>query len=643
MLLVAAGGALWLGGSRAVAWAIEHPVSAMIGRQILIEGPLTIAWGAPTRIVAEDVHVANADWGSEPDMFSAKRLEVEIFARTLVWGPTRIPLISLEGAKLLLETSKDGKRNWDFGASAAAPKKRREFPELQHFTVADSEFVFHNGETDAHTELGIAKLDLQEPDPKSPVKIAAEGTFQKAPIRIAGTVGPIAELRSSEQPYRVKLEGAIDQIRLAVDGTIGEPLDFVDVDVRLSLRGAKLHELASSLGVPLPELPDFRSTAKLRGGNGRWALDALTMRTGRSDLEGGITIDTTGKVPQIVANLTSKFIDLADFNGLVGAKPQRSSAPAKPPDPGDRVIPDTPIPVQKLPGLNAELNYDATGIKSTGGLPLERVSLGLTLKDGELELRRLRFHAAQGDVDLSFHFTPFTKDGPPRLNANIDIRHIDLHQLLSGPSMPEFVKQTAGTVGGFIKIDTRGASLREFLAHMDGDASLFMQNGQLSQLLEQIVPINVLAALGVYVLGGKPVQINCFVSRFDIKQGIATATALLFDTENDTVVGEGNVNFADETLYLRLVPYNKKFTVVSLRSPVDVRGTFKKPEYHVEVGKLAARLAAAVGLGVLFPPAALLPLIDVGLGEHNACSQAYAAQRPPGNPEPKTGTSTPPR
>jgi uncharacterized protein involved in outer membrane biogenesis len=188
--------------------------------------------------------------------------------------------------------------------------------------------------------------------------------------------------------------------------------------------------------------------------------------------------------------------------------------------------------------------------------------------------------------------------------------------------MPDMVKQTAGTAGGFIKIDTSGVTMREFLQRMNGDAGIFMENGQLSQLLEQIAPINVLGALGVYVLGGKPVQINCFVSRFDIKQGTATAATLLFDTVNETIVGEGNVNFADETPYLRLVPYNKSFTVVTLRSPVDVRGTFKKPQYHIEAGGLAARLGAAVGLGILFPPAALLPLVDTGLGDNNACSKA---------------------
>ena len=275
-----------------------------------------------------------------------------------------------------------------------------------------------------------------------------------------------------------------------------------------------------------------------------------------------------------------------------------------------------------------------------GGLPIERVRLGLQLKDGEIRVKPLRFRIAQGDVDLNLGFTPFTASGPPHLTADIDIRHVDLHQLLGGPSMPDIVRQAAGTVGGFVKIDTSGVSTSEFLARMNGDAGIFMGNGQLSQLLEQLAPIDVLGALGVYARGDKPVPINCFVSRFDIKSGVATASTMLVDTPDDQIVGKGSLNFADETIALSLTPRNKNFTVVSLRTPVDIGGTFKKPDFHLKAAGLVARLGAAVGLGILFPPAALLPLIDTGLGEKNACAKAYAEQPPPGNPPPPSGSST---
>jgi AsmA family protein len=232
------------------------------------------------------------------------------------------------------------------------------------------------------------------------------------------------------------------------------------------------------------------------------------------------------------------------------------------------------------------------------------------------------------------------------------VRHVDLHELLHDAGT-KLLTQTAGIVGGFIKIDTAGTSTRELLAAMNGDAGIFMENGQISALLQQLAPINVLGALGVYVAGDKPVPINCLVSRFDIKSGVATASTLVLDTPDTNIAGSGNLNFASETIYLSLTPRNKSLTAVSLRTPVDIQGTFGKPAFNVEAGGLAARLGATIGLGIVFPPAAILPLVDIGLGESNTCSAAYAA-RPAGETTsekkdaagakqaPAAGSSTPP-
>ena len=52
-------------------------------------------------------------------------------------------------------------------------------------------------------------------------------------------------------------------------------------------------------------------------------------------------------------------------------------------------------------------------------------------------------------------------------------------------------------------------------------------------------------------------DINCGVSGFDIQEGIAKVSALVVDTPNISVVGEGQVNLRDETPDLALKPYSK--------------------------------------------------------------------------------------
>ena len=163
LLAVGAGVALYFGGGEAVKWVLEHPGSTLIGREIKIGGTVGVHWGAPTRVVINDIHVANASWDSEHEMFAAKRLELRIFARTLIFAPTLIPVLRLDGAKLLLETSGDGEGNWKFGNGA--PKKRTEFPHLQHFEVNSGELIYHNGKTKAESDLGVGHLALDDPDP----------------------------------------------------------------------------------------------------------------------------------------------------------------------------------------------------------------------------------------------------------------------------------------------------------------------------------------------------------------------------------------------------------------------------------------------------------------------------------------------
>jgi AsmA family protein len=642
-LLAVATAALWFDGGPIIAWAINHPVSASMGRQIRVAGPLTIRWGSPSRIVAETVSVANAPGAKTPTMFRAKRVAIEFYPSSLFSGPTQVSRLEIDDANLQLETSPQGVGNWKF--TTAAPQHREHFPVLQHFVVRNSALEWRNGRTGARTMIDVTALDLDAPNATSPVKITGEGRFQQLPVRLSATVGPLQQLRNPAKAYPVAVWSRLGGMDLAIDGTVMKPLDFSGVDFRLSLQGATLKELADALSLPLPELPQFRGTAKLRGGEGDWRLDALSLALGKSDLEGGIAIDTNAKVPEVTANLTSSYIDLADFAGAVGATPAHAPAYQPKPSPSGRIIPDTPIAIHKLPGIDARIAFYGTRIRSTSGLPLQRVTLDLGLKNGVLTLKPLRFHVASGDLDLTMSFTPWIKAGAPRLDADLAISQVDLHQLFASPTYPAPLHETRGKVGGFVRIATTGVSLRQFLARMDGDAGIFMENGQFSLLLQKIAPIDVLESLGVLLTGDQPLPINCFVSHFNIKQGVATASTFVFDTAETNVVGAGNINFDSETLYLDLKPDNKHPTPLSLRTPIEVRGTFRKPSFGVNPTGILARLGAAVGLGIAFPPAAILPLIDTGLGPQNACSRAYAhaPQSPAGTPAPLSGGSTPPR
>ena len=65
-------------------------------------------------------------------------------------------------------------------------------------------------------------------------------------------------------------------------------------------------------------------------------------------------------------------------------------------------------------------------------------------------------------------------------------------------------------------------------------------------------------------------KFKCLVTAFDIKKGIATNTALLFETEKIVIKGGGKINLQDETIDMQIEPKPKDASLLSLAVPIDI-------------------------------------------------------------------------
>ena len=97
-----------------------------------------------------------------------------------------------------------------------------------------------------------------------------------------------------------------------------------------------------------------------------------------------------------------------------------------------------------------------------------------------------------------------------------------------------------------------------------------------------------------------------------------------------TINVEGSINLANETLDLTIHPHSKGIRILSLRSPLYLRGTLEQPEAGVEKGPLLARGVGATVLAVVAAPAAALAaMIAPSRDNANACTGVLAAMRKP--------------
>lgn len=95
---------------------------------------------------------------------------------------------------------------------------------------------------------------------------------------------------------------------------------------------------------------------------------------------------------------------------------------------------------------------------------------------------------------------------------------------------------------------------------------------------------------------------------------LAIDTGLIDTTDTRFAVG-GTVHFGNERIDMRLLAHPKDVSLFSVRAPLILEGTFRNPDFHPAWTGLLARGAAALALGAVAPPAALLAFVEPGLGE----------------------------
>jgi hypothetical protein len=121
--------------------------------------------------------------------------------------------------------------------------------------------------------------------------------------------------------------------------------------------------------------------------------------------------------------------------------------------------------------------------------------------------------------------------------------------------------------------------------------------------------------------GRDDVALNCMVARFDISGGIATARALLLDSDLVTMSGSGTINLGTEGVALELVPKPKDVSLLNLATPIDVGGRLSHPTFAPN--RLALAKNVAIGAATVANPMfALVPMVLDSGSDKNGCAVA---------------------
>ncbi len=415
---------------------------------------------------------------------------------------------------------------------------------------------------------------------------------------------------------------------VTVDCTLPGATVIDGAKLATTARGDNIAHLFDFIGVAVPETRAYRLAATMVKQGGNYDFTSLRGVFGASDIAGRLSVKTpqnSGERLYMSADLRTRTLDILDAGPFFGWSPQqaaKSGAVVGTVAGTPRVLPDAPLRIEAIKKFDADVKYRVTTVRAKN-FPISNIGLTLDLDHSLLKLSPLTFDVAGGKLwsDISIN---------ARVPAVITSYDIKLSPTPMGKLLGRFGVEesgTTGTISARIKMTGTGDSVRRSLATSDGRIAVVVPKGQLWTRNIQLAEIDV----GTYVtklLGKKlkkPVDINCGLVAFTVRNGIAAADPILIDTTKNVIIGRGGFSFRTEALDLAFRADGKTFSLFSGQSPVGINGVFAKPGFQIISPQLLTRAGAGLGLLAVAPPAAVLAFVDVGDAKSAACGPVLSA------------------
>ena len=600
-VLFAAGILFLFFGLHTLKGPIERAVLEATGRELSIED-LRPAWDwVHPRFRAEGVRFANPAWAKDEYLLEADVVEVTVSLLPLLRGKVVLPLVHLENPVLNLQQDAEGRKTWILEKDPEPEKESR--IQVQRLTL-DHGLLSYD---DAAREISLT-ADLNTD--ATGLQFSAVGKYHGLPSLAKGHAGPVLALRDPDgEPYPLKGEAKIGDTVIKVDGKINELVGLAGIDMAIELSGRSMDDLYRVIGVALPSTPPYSTSGRLIRGKDLVRYENFTGKVGGSDLRGTLQFDTRGERPVMTGDLQSKVLDLADLGPTVGTRQPRKEG----------VLPDAPFEPRRWDSVNADVRIRTGTLKRPEQLPLDNLNTRIRMQDAVLTLDPLEFGAAGGKLTGVIKLDG--RQDTIRSEARIRVQHLKLAKLF--PTV-QITQASVGDLNGAIELKGTGNSVARMLGSSNGTVGLFMEGGEVSELVMQMAAINLWGIAKTKLKGDRQVPIRCVVGDFGVKDGLMQTNALVFDTEVVNVTGSGTINLKTEALDLTLRPQPKEASLASLRSPLYVRGTFSDPDPAVDMKSIAARGIGAIAMAIVNPLLALVPLLEAGPGKDSPCGQLIA-------------------
>ena len=234
-------------------------VEEKTGREFSIESDIDLKLRFTPSFAVSGVRMANAKWGSRPDMMSVGEFAAEVALLPLIFGDLQINRLILRDADILIETDAKGSSNLDFAGTEKkeqANDRSSSLPQINDVLVENAVLTLVDGAKGTTTKLDIRRLFAKAKNLSAPLAVRIDGVAtldgQMIEFNVDGELGAPNLLLATDTPYPVDLTVTGLGLTAKIDGAVADLKNAKGIDVKFEVTGSDLQGLTPLTGGGLP-------------------------------------------------------------------------------------------------------------------------------------------------------------------------------------------------------------------------------------------------------------------------------------------------------------------------------------------------------------------------------------------------------
>ncbi len=538
---------------------LEERVSAALGRDFVVEGPLTFRPWRPFALSLADVRLANPAWAENPELARIAMVDVEVDALAYIGGTVDVVRVAIDEPVLALEVNAEGVPSWQFEGSGESDEgdgdggdgDALDLPEIRIGDVAltGGAVTYIDHGTGERREFSAIRLGASTEAESGALLLDGAATSAGQEATLEGRIGDLAALLDGE-PSSVNLELAAPGLGLVAGGE-ASPAGTAVLAVTLDMAPRTLLDwLGQPVELPEGRLESATFTVDLESAPDSLGLHALSLAVDELLVQGDLDLAYDER-PKLSGRLDLGELDLRPYLPAAEAAPDAAGdapaadAPATAAEGWSTEPLDLPLPLPLDLDLEILMNSLREAQLETGP---GRFLVQADAERTSLEIAELALYggSATGVAAL-------TSDEPLKVEGSLDASGVELLPVLQGVADVDYLE---GTGNLKFTIDGEGDSVAALVASLAGDGAVLVRDGA-------ILGINIAATirqvmtLGVQSAASEPQRTDFAEAggTFRIEDGVVQNDDFNLRAPVLRIEGAGQVALPPKTLDYRLTPH----------------------------------------------------------------------------------------